>query len=469
MPILNPKAPAPAPEKNLGHAVAPEIQSNVVDTRYQPHKSLLAYVEGASWIVNYYSQILGKDDEVSDLQVNQEAAYQQYRLVKLLELKVTGELSQSQDATTRTWEVTGEATVYAGVIPNVGDVFIADIGDGKEGLFTVTASEKKSRLHDAVYTISYKMRSEMDDLHRRDLDSKVVVEQVFVRNTLQTNRNATLVTTEFEQLAKIEAGYKNLVMHYFRDFFNIEHQTLLVPDQPEKLYDPFLVSGVLSTVDQSEHPLIYRIKVLNVERDPAFKEVNLWQCLAQNNVDLLTMAFYQAGVAPRERFNEHPQFNGFYYSGIESIVYPTDKANLKVVDSTRSDRTDYQGLNYGCEYVDPLVPERIVGGSRRSNNLNKILQASANLAGFEKGSGSEPVLIHPVTIDDFYVLSRAFYYQEQGQSVLELATRNTLEGKPVDKADLLRLVESAKTWPNLERFYYIPLVLILIKYAMADY
>lgn len=306
MPILNPKAPAPAPEKNMGHAVAPEIQSNVVDTRYQPHKSLLAYVEGASWIVNYYSQILGKDDEVSDLQVNQEAAYQQYRLVKLLELKVTGELSQSQDATTRTWEVTGEATVYAGVIPNVGDVFIADIGDGKEGLFTVTASEKKSRLHDAVYTISYKMRSEMDDLHRRDLDSKVVVEQVFVRNTLQTNRNATLVTTEFEQLAKIEAGYKHLVMHYFRDFFNIEHQTLLVPDQPEKLYDPFLVSGVLSTVEQSEHPLIYRIKVLNVERDPAFKEVNLWQCLAQNNVDLLTMAFYQAGVAPRERFNEHP-------------------------------------------------------------------------------------------------------------------------------------------------------------------
>lgn len=470
MPILNPKAPKPAPQKNLGHAVSPVVQSNVVDTRYQPHKSLLAYVEGASWQVNYYSQILGRDDEVSDLQLNQQAAYQQYRLVKHLELKVTSELSESQDQQTRTWEVTGEATVYAGVIPNVGDVFIADIGDGKEGIFTVLTSEKKSRLHDAVYTITYKLRAEMDATYRRDLEEKTVVEQVFVKNNLQHNHTATLVTSEFEQLAKIEAGYKHLVAHYFRDFFNIEHQTLLVPDQPAKLYDPFLTSGVLSTVEQSENPLIYRIKVLNVERDPAFKEVNLWQCLAQNNVDLLTMAFYQAGVAPRGRFNEHPQFNGFYYSGIDTIVYPLDKANLKLVDSTRTDRTDYTGAVYGgCDYVDPLLPDRIVGGSRRTDNLTKLTQSHTNLKGFEPGAEKEAVLIYPVTKDDFYVLSEAFYYNQPGQSILEQVTRNTLEGKVVDKADLLRLVEAAKTWPNLERFYYIPLILILIKYAMADY
>lgn len=460
MPILNSKEPK-VPQKNTGHAVAPVLKSNVVDTRYQPHKSLLAYVEGASWQVNYYSQIIGNDDELSDLQLSQQAAYQQYRLVKNLELKVTGELSESQDAQTRTWEVTGEATVYAGVIPNVGDVFIADIGDGKEGIFTVLGSEKKSRLHDSVYVINYKLRAEVDDTYRRDLDKKTVVEQVFVKNNLQHNHTATLVTSEFEQLAKIEAGYKQLVAHYFRDFFNIEHQTLLVPDQPQKLYDPFLTSGVLSTVEQTEHPLIYRIKVLNVERDPAFKEINLWQVLAQNNADLLTMAFYQTGVVPRGRFNEHPQFNGFYYSGIDTIVYPLDKAQVKLVDST---------LNGGCgDYVDPLIPDRVVGGSRRTNNLTKLTQSHTELKGFEGNTVSDPVLIHPVTKDDFYVLSEAFYYNTEGQSVLELVTRNTLEGKVVDKAQLLRLVESAKTWPNLERFYYIPLILILIKYAMADY
>lgn len=470
MPILNPVAPKPTPEKNTGHAVSPQLKSNVVDTRYQPHKSLLAYVEGASWQVNYYSQILGKDDEVSDLQLNQQAAYQQYRLVKNLELKVTGELSESQDQQSKTWEVTGNATVYAGVIPNVGDVFIADIGDGQEGIFTVLTSEKMSRLHDAVYTITYKLRAEVDSTYRRDLEQKTVVEQVFVKSNLQHNHAATLVTSEFEQLAKIEAGYKQLIAHYFGDFFNIEHQTLLVPDQTHKLYDPFLTSGILSTIEQSENPLIYRIKVLNVERDPAFKEVDLWQCLAQNNVDLLTMAFYRAGVAPRGRFNEHPQFNGFYYSGIDSIVYPIDKANLKLVDSTHTDRAYYTStIVGGCEYVDPLVPGRVVGGGRRTDNITKLLQSHQDLKGFEPGPGKESVLIHPVTIDDFYVLSEAFYYNTGGQSVLEQVTRNTLEGKVVDKADLLRLVEAAKTWPNLERFYYIPLILILIKYAMADY
>lgn len=469
MPILNPKAPVQEPEKNPGYAVSPEVKTNVVDTRYQPKKSLMVYVEGASWIVNYYAQILGVNDEVSDLQLGQQAPYQQYRLVKGLELKVTDELSDSQDAQTRTWEVTGGATVYAGVIPNVGDIFVADVGDGKEGVFTVTGSEKKSRLHDTVYTITYKLRAEMDAAHRTALEKKTVVEEVFVRNLLSNNFTATVTTTEFDQLARIEAGYKQLVQHYFHDFFNIEHQTLLVPDQPYKLYDPFLTYGVLSTVDQNEHPLIYRIKLLNVERDPAFKEINFWQIMSQNNLDLLTMAFYQAGTLHRSHFNEHPQFNGFYYSGIDHIVYPMDKANLNKVDSTGSDMRYYNGNTHMCEYKDPLVPDRIVNGGTRSNNLGKILQSNKDLPGFKHGIGSNVPLIHPVAMDDYYVLSRAFYHEEDGQSILELVTRQTLKGEPVDKVNLLRLVENAKTWPNLERFYYIPLILILIKYAMADY
>lgn len=470
MAILNPAPEAPKPAKNMGHAVAPNVKSSVVDSRYQPHKSLLTYVEGASWQANYYSQILGVDDEVSDLQITQSAPYQQYRLIKNLELKVTSELTESQDAQTRTWDVSGEATIYAGVIPNIGDVFIADIGDGKEGLFTVISSEKKSRLNDTVYVINYKLRTEMDSKHRKDLDSKIVVEQVFVKHNLQHNKTATLVTSEFEQLAKIESSYRQLVSHYFKDFFNIEYQTLLVPDQEQRLYDPFLTSGLLSTIDQTEHPYIYKIKILNVDRDPAFKEINIWNCLAQNNYDLLSMAFYRAGVSHRSRLNEHPQFNGFYYSGIDNIVYPLDKSNVDLVNSTRSDRTDQRYGN--CEYKDPLVPDRLVTGGRRHDTLNRILQSHVQLKGFNTTGkvGKELPLIHPVTIDDYYVLSEAFYFGNfEEMSILEQVTTNTLKGLDVDKADLLRLVTNAKTWPNVERFYYIPLLLILIKYAMADY
>ena len=34
--------------------------------------------------------------------------------------------------------------MFLQVIPNVGDMFLADIGDGKEGVFAVTASDKKT-------------------------------------------------------------------------------------------------------------------------------------------------------------------------------------------------------------------------------------------------------------------------------------------------------------------------------------
>ena len=72
--------------------------------------------------------------------------------------------------------VNGTADVYPFIIPNVGDMFAADVGDGKEGVFTITSTEKKSLLKEAVYTIEYTLLyySNSDLQRRNDLITKSI-------------------------------------------------------------------------------------------------------------------------------------------------------------------------------------------------------------------------------------------------------------------------------------------------------
>ena len=68
---------------------APQYRGVTVDTRYVPQSALLTHLEGSSWTVNYYSQVLGEDNAVEGQNVTREAIYQQYRLIKGFEFKVT--------------------------------------------------------------------------------------------------------------------------------------------------------------------------------------------------------------------------------------------------------------------------------------------------------------------------------------------------------------------------------------------
>ena len=104
-------------------------QDNVVDTKEVDHSSLLTYVSGSSWTVNYYSQILGQDQVGVTQQVDQSGVYQQYKEIKNFELKVQSPLSQDQDPETKVFEVVGTSNLYPSIVPNTGDMFIADVGD----------------------------------------------------------------------------------------------------------------------------------------------------------------------------------------------------------------------------------------------------------------------------------------------------------------------------------------------------
>jgi hypothetical protein len=70
-------------------------------------------------------------------------------------------------------------------------------------------------------------------------------------------------------------------------------------------------------------------------------------------------------------------------------------------------------------------------------------------------------------IDDYYVLSKAFYHGETGnQSQLELMVGDYLNDRALNQQTLLAFCDTWHAWPRLAMFYYTPIVLLLIRAAI---
>ena len=158
---------------NVVRSTPPESKGVVVDTRYESKANLLTHVEGAPWNVNYYSQVLNTDNAPIGQQPDRNAIYQQYMFIEMFEIKVTQPLTTSQDPTSKEMTLIGAANVYPHVIPNRGDMFIADVGDGRTAIFKVTNTERKSIFKDTCYAIDYMLINYTTKELRADLDSRL--------------------------------------------------------------------------------------------------------------------------------------------------------------------------------------------------------------------------------------------------------------------------------------------------------
>lgn len=431
---------------------SPEYKGVVVDTRYVPSNALLTNVEGSAWTVDYFSQVLDTDSALSGQDVTLSAIYQQYRLIKGFEFKVTSPLATSQDDVAKTMTLTGTATIFPFLIPNVGDMFFADIGDGREGIFRVTSSERRAIFKDTCHVIEYQLIDYSTELRRGDLLSKVVQTLYFVKDFLLHGQNPLLEEAEAQNVKKLTEWYFELANTYFKAFVSNEFKTLLLPGQPHPTYDAFLTKAATSILTTWDVPQLRFVRRLNVDGDDGMKTSTLWDALLQKDPHVLRVAMQRIGLVFAQSFEDNPMMEGIYWSGVTYVVYPKDPELF--VDY------DYRpAVKYTLDTVSiqPLAT--------RLRSLNDLLTTNT-LNGLPYDGAP---MIHPVLVDDHYVFSQAFYDQvSPGQSRLELCVRDYLDGKALSTPLLLALCETAHAWGGLERFYYIPILLILIKAAVRS-
>jgi hypothetical protein len=444
MPIATSAPTAPSTLKpNIVKVATKEENGIVVDTKYTPLSSLITYVSGASWTVDYYSQVVNKDNDLRSQDVGQSAIYQQYSNIKGLELKVVSPLSQSQDQQTKRITVTGSATVYPFLIPNEGDMFAADVGDGREGIFIIKSTERKSFLRETVYQIEYVLvyYSDADKQRRGDLDNKSIRVLHFRKDFLQHGQNPLLIKEEVDQIEELGQKFKELTKDYFSWFFNKEVNSLLVPGQTSKTYDHYVTSCILGILTSRDAPEFIYVRRFDVSNGYYIKQPQLFEALIRRDKDLLINANVKMGLVSTANFAKDPLMSGITYSGAARVVYP------KTPDISMVSGGDPQ----------PFTTEDL--------NFNVVSTSGGNLQNIVPDTLEDtlPVITHQINIDDFYVLSKAFYEDTNNKSLLEILVSDYLDNKAVDISKLLLVIKKYKHFGGLEKFYYIPIILILIK------
>ena len=454
MPIYNEdedSAILPSPTAVLG---TPVVTVPIVDDKYRgiaqdtqvtPAHTLMPMIDGSSWTVEYYSQILNSDSPLIQQSVSTSGTLLQYKRIEKLDLRVIDALSTQQDAETKTMRAEGRAIVYAGFIPNENDAFVADVGVGSPAVFKVVSSEKKSFLAGAAYEISYAIMGQ-DSHMLDDLAAKTVQSFVFNKDNLATGKGALVELSQHQILDQVVQVSETLMYNYINEFYNRHVHTFLAPLQEKLVYDPFLVKFLMESVQVTAHPDLQRLTAISMAEDLVYLQGNLWKALLENNPELITQGFSRAGVTEVTRFSGNPTVRGVRWTGLNYVVYPLDP------------KIGFGGLRQasvkaGADY-DYLVDSTASKFYPRQNHA---------IADNDSEQTTTPLNLTPSLIDDYYVLSQKFYSKDPTMDLLEREVWNCLEGRALDGEQLIRSAKLIPSWNALDRYYKAPLVLHLLR------
>ena len=405
-----------------------EYQHNIVTSKTNPLTGVLTRISGSSYTVDYYSQQLGGNTELRDFDPTQSSIYQQYRLVKQLELKLQSALSTDFSDKTQSQRTTGTAIIYPYLKPNKGDAFIGDIGDGRAGQFTVTNVTPKSMFKQACYEIDFELAREVNEDIVRDLNSKTVLTTHFVRDNLLNNTNPIITDEQFVMRENIVDAISDIGNSFLNEFYSLEHKTILVPNGGIPTYDPFMVRFVMSIMGVNDYPLIDKINLYNADDYRFTTYIDIYRAIMECEMYLLNEnAFSRIQLVPTRAFSRNYMLGSIYFSGIQFVVLPlSDRYGID--DDLGIGQLSYNG------FFEPNSDDKFVEG------LGIKCEGTSN-----------------------YIFSKDFYRTEKGATGnVEDIVKAYLRKDAVDAGRILKLLKNKRDWSKFQRFYYLPILVAIL-------
>lgn len=364
------------------------------------------YIEGNTWTVEYYGRLIGNSDPATlDTDIT-DPTLMQFQLVKNMELRVTQELSQTTDEQTQLTTVTGVANMYPIVIPIIGDVFLAPLGDGNWGKFTITSTERQSIYKESAWTITYTQGEYVSEPLLELLNDRVVQTLIFDLNGLNEAGGALATESEWNRNVLRKKYIIDMVNWYYEEFYHPTIKTFLVPDEFVKLYDPyvvefwnFLIGKELNGGRLLPHQFDVRSSIFKTDY------VTVWDAIQKQSNAVLSRAVHSMAELPTSVFALGYINFTIHSSGLDKIIYPHEVNGLAVTGGTDLP-------------VNPLIP---------------------------------------------YIFSAEFYANAStGQSDLELLVHQMIDGTIIPFNDVKALYLELKNRTPLQRFYEIPLLIALL-------
>lgn len=464
----SPPTPDAQPQTPEPKVYPPTYRHSVVSAKTQPLSALLTHVEGSTWVVDYYAQVLGADEEPTPYEPGQFEVYQQYKLVKGFVLKLQGSLTIGEDQPTMEMQISGSAIIFPGTIkPNYGDAFIADIGDGRAGIFVLDIPNKNTLLKETCYNVTFTLRqyADVDDVAK--INNRVV-DTLYYRQDYLTYGKNPIVT---EGVVALEKELKYLeatrLREFMADFYSDEFATLLVPSQQNTTYDRYVTKAILTMYDRNINPMLGKLRELNCDGHPLLEQLSLFDLMLSLDRTMLPIVFTQMQLGSTRLFHDLPYMNSIRYSGIANIVMPT--RTRSVVDrqyaTTSGALTAFQGTAIRAELttdIDALNASYIamLTASTAINHDDAISAVYLD---------TDVRLFSPVGVGNSYVVSAAFFEEDIANfTKFDLLLHNALTTQQIPSRPLLAMARAISTWEPLDRFYYTPLLLIMLRIAQGS-
>lgn len=476
MPTFTPPSPRP-PQKQPTPEITPKpYRHSIVDSRETPTESLTTWIGGSTWTVDYYSQIFNSNEQLKPFDPKQLSVYQQYRKIHRFQLKLQGALSDTDEQSDGRFSLSGSAIVIPqpNFIPNVGDAFIADTGEGQATQFTVVNVQKLSIKKSTAWNIDFRAARAANAELVKLIDSKVVENLHFNRDFFTTGQNPLLTTESFNHLEWLQKALKNVSTHWLATNFSHTHSTLLVPNQDNPIYDPFVTRAALRLISKDVDKLVLDIIEYNVDDFRLPKYVNIYQAVIERDRSLLHRVFKPYQVVSTAIIGSHAYQHSIKYSGIPFVVMPAtanlDSDNYNLLANVGS---GYQGEIIGGRngdsssmasicWADPSKPctVKLGKGKDAENNPNYDINGLPVSIGFDI----------PEVPSETYVLSPAFYNNDKDELTrFEMLINEMIDGKPINYEEINPFIESFYKWTRVEQFYLGPLLIALIKAAIRSF
>ena len=200
-----------------------------------------------------------------------------YTQIMNLEIVVQGKGLQSEfNNDNRETKITGEALLYPGMKPNLGDMFITPIGDAMYGVFqvmdTTRLTYRQGSNHRIVFFLREYATEEGVDIIRRSVTKTVW----FDKETYLGDGTTLLKEDSYVCLKTLRQMRPLLIRHYYNTFFDKKLGSIASPDG---VYDPYLVSYLTSKISIRES----LVRPLQLYPGLQNYETSIWNRLTEDN------------------------------------------------------------------------------------------------------------------------------------------------------------------------------------------
>lgn len=430
-----------------------------VDSHYEPRRSLLTHLSGARWIVNYYKQVKTSETASEGFNYHRPLPYQQYRLIENFEMRVTTPLNEAYDDESSTMSSVGVSIIPPSIVPDHGDHFIADIGDGRTGFFQIKQITPKTYFKDTAYEVEYELIDYVNQDLLDALNKCVVFKGYFERSYADFGANPVLAPEEHKLFQRINKWQERIARHYFDSFYSTEYATFLVPVEGMVVYDPFLVEFTTKIWDNTFNPSMDRLRVYARDNKDNLHTKTIWDTIISMDPYSLAKVKKNFALIPRRLFSTGLAcFGSFTYSRIDYIYHPIENYDpilgKIIIPNAGPLKVDERFSEFATSRSLSLPMLKLPG----LGFVHESLQSQLPIPDAKK-YGSY----------DTYVLSPAFYDRDRkNMSKVERILMDAINGDPVIAKDLLPILEDCINWGEMERFYYIPLLTALARSALGD-